>query len=187
MEEYQLQLFYYTDSMSNGFCYDRALLMARAFLDSDDDVKLVYASVNSIKLNPLYISDDEMYADHCILEMTTKDGKHLIYDTSTGFIYDKWLYWLKENPKVRFVNSKERIKEFLQNEEMFSCVDIEKDKFVAPMILPLLEKTYGRPNEMYSQLGISLLQREIEHYKQVINYDGVCEEINKLSLKLIKK
>ena len=30
---------------------------------------------------------------------------------------------------------------------------------------------------MYSFLGIELLQREIEHYKKTINYDGVVEEI----------
>ena len=42
----------------------------------------------------------------------------------------------------------------------------------------MIEKTFGRPNEMYSLLGIELLQREIEHYKKTINYDGVVEEIS---------
>ena len=31
-----------SNSMSNGHCYDRALLMARAFLEEEDDVKLLY-------------------------------------------------------------------------------------------------------------------------------------------------
>ena len=30
--------------MSNGHCYDRALLMSQAFLDSEDDVKLLTVS-----------------------------------------------------------------------------------------------------------------------------------------------
>ena len=42
----------------------------------------------------------------------------------------------------------------------------------------MIEMTYGRPTEMYTMDGIELLQREIEHYKQVIDYDGVCREID---------
>ena len=38
--------------------------------------------------------------------------------------------------------------------------------------------SYGRPNEMYSLLGIELLQREIEYFKKKINYDDVCKEID---------
>ena len=54
----------------------------------------------------------------------------------------------------------------------------ERDKYIAPLVLPMIEKTFGRPNEKYSLLGIELLQREIEHYKKTINYDGVVEEIS---------
>ena len=42
----------------------------------------------------------------------------------------------------------------------------------------MIEKSYGRSKEMYSYLGIELLQREIEHFKKVINYDKVCQEID---------
>ena len=42
----------------------------------------------------------------------------------------------------------------------------------------MIERSYGRPTEMYSRLGIELLQREITHFKKVINYDGVCQEID---------
>ena len=38
--------------------------------------------------------------------------------------------------------------------------------------------SYGRPNEIYSLLGIELLQREIEYFKKKINYDDVCKEID---------
>ena len=51
----------------------------------------------------------------------------------------------------------------------------------------MIEKSFGRPNEIYSLEGIELLQREIEYYKQTIDYNGVVEEINqdirKLGLK----
>ena len=167
-----------SDGMTNGHCYDRALLMSRAFLDDEDDVQLLYADIDSLKLNPKFISDSPLYADHCIVERITKDGKHLIYDTSAGFVYDKKLYWLMEHPKVRKINSKESIIKFINEDEDFHPEDVERDKYIAPLVLPMIEKTFGRPNEMYSLLGIELLQREIEHYKNTINYDGVVEEIS---------
>lgn len=167
-----------SNGMTNGHCYDRALLMSRAFLNDEDDVQLLYADIDSLKLNPKFISDSPLYADHCIVERITKDGRHLIYDTSAGFIYDKKLYWLMEHPKVRKINNKESIIKFLNEDEEFHPEDVERDKYIAPLVLPMIEKTFGRPTEMYSQLGIELLQREIEHYKKTINYDGVVEEID---------
>ena len=166
-----------SNGMTNGYCYDRALLMSRAFLDDEEDVQLVYATVKSLKLNPEFISDDPLYADHCVVERTTKDGRHLIYDTSSGFIYDKRLYWLMENPKVRKVNSKESIKKFIENDEERYTEDVDRDKYAATLILPIIEKRFGKPTEFYSFKGIELLQREIEYYKQNINYTDVVEEM----------
>lgn len=165
-----------SNGMSNGYCYDRALLMSRAFLDEEDDIQLLYADVDSLKLNPEY---SPLYAKHCILERITKDGKHFIYDTSSGFIYNKNIYWLMEHPKVRKINNKESIIKFLKEDEEFHPQNIEHDKYVSPFILNMIEKTYGRPTELYSRLGIELLQREIEYYKKTINYDEIVDEINK--------
>ena len=168
-----------SNGMSNGHCYDRTLLMSRAFLDEEDDVQLVYATIDSLKLNPQFADkDDPLFADHCIVERITKDGEHLIYDTSSGFVYDKKLYWLMEHPKIRKVNKKSSIMKFVKSDEYYHPEDIERDKYVIPLILPMIEMTYGRPTEMYSHLGIELLQREIEHFKKVINYEDVCKEID---------
>lgn len=169
-----------SNGMSNGHCYDRALLMSRAFIDEDGDVQLVYASIDSLKLNPQYANrgDSPLFADHCIVERVTREGQHLIYDTSSGFVYDKKLYWLMEHPKVRKINSKDSIIKFVKSEEYYHPEDIERDKYASPLILPMIEMTYERPTEMYSMLGIELLQREIEHFKNVINYDDICREID---------
>lgn len=166
-----------SNAMTNGRCYDSALLMSRAFLEEDDDIKLVYATIDSLKLNPRFISDNPLYADHCILERITKDGRHLIYDTSSGFVYDKKLYWKMENPKVRKTNSKESIINFLKKEEFYYPEDPQRDKYASTLILPMIEMTYGRQNEMYSKKGIELLQREIEYYKMKIDYAEVVEEV----------
>lgn len=168
-----------SNAMTDAYCYDRALLMSRAFLEDEDEVQLLCASINSLKLNPKLICDDPLYADHCIVERTTEDGRHLIYDTSVGFIYDKSLYWMMENPKIRHISKKDVIKKYIEEDEKRYLKDLDKDKYVAPLILPMIEMTFGRPTEMYSAKGIELLQRKIEHFKQQISYDGVVDEIER--------
>ena len=168
-----------SDQMSNGHCYDRALLMSRAFLDEDCEVKLLYASIDSLRLNPEYIDDnDSMYSDHCIVEITPKGEKQFIIDTSSGFVYEKSLYWLMEHPKIRKVNNKESIIEYVKSNEYYYPEDIERDKYISSLIIPMIEMTYNKPNEIYSMLGIELLQREIEHFKKLINYEDICREID---------
>lgn len=166
------------DGISNGYCYDRATLLAQAFFDTNDDIQLIYADIDGLKLNPDYDSTIPLYADHCILERITKDGRHLIYDTSSGFIYDKDFYWKIENPVVRKVNNKESIKRFIYEDEDYHPTNLENDKYASLLILPLLESSYNRPNEMYACKGIELLQREIECYKKIINYNDLEKEVD---------
>lgn len=166
-----------SDGMTNGHCYDRALLMSRVFLDEEDDINLLYATIDSLKLNPKFICDDPLTYDHCIVERITKEGEELIYDTSSGLIYDKKMYWLMEHPKIRKVNNKESIIKFINEDEEIHPENVERDKYIAPLILPFLEKTFGKPNEMYTMLGMNLLKREIEHYKNKIHYTDMIEEI----------
>ena len=165
------------NTTSNGYCFDRALLLAQAFLDTDDDVQLVYALIDGLRLNPAYEEDrnDPDFAKHCFVERITKDGAHFIYDTSTGMVYDKDIYWQIERPKVLHINGKKDIIEFLKTEEFAHDEDIERDKYIAPIMLPAIESTYGKPFEFYSKLGV--LQREVDEYKKRINYRAVCEEI----------
>lgn len=83
-----------------------------------------------------------------------------------------------ERPNVRHSNGKDKIRQFVEEDEEYCPEDIDRDKYALPLILPFIEMTYGRPTEMYSLNGIELLQREIEHYKKVIDYDAVCQEID---------
>lgn len=167
-----------SDNMSNGHCYDRALLMARAFLDTEDDINLIYAKVNSLKYNPNYIDkNNPLYAEHCFVERITKEGKHLIYDTSLGFVFDKELYWKMEHPIVRYINNKKSIIKFVESDEYYK-EGIEINKYAASMLIPSIEMSYGGQYELYSYSEIGLLQREIKHFKNEIDYDDVCKEIN---------
>lgn len=161
-----------SNSMSNGYCYDRALLLAQAFLDTPDDVRLVYADVDSIRLNPLYVDDpDPHYSEHAFVERITKEGYHIIYDTSSGLIYDKDTYKKIENPKVNRINDKESIRKFIEDEKNIYKERFESDIYASLMILPMIEKTYGRPHEIYTISGLELLQREINHFKEKIKFD----------------
>lgn len=147
--------------LCNGYCRERALLLARAFIDEDDDINLILAEVDNIKLNPKYISDDRSYAEHCFLERITKDGKHLIYDTSTGFVYDKKLYWLMEHPKVNKIINKDTIKKYYDEKKEEQQIDYE---YMNDFIIPNVESTYVYNNEIYAMEG--MLQREVTRYKK---------------------
>lgn len=169
-------------AMTNGYCYDRASLLARAFLYETDDINLIYATLDSLRLNPEYICDDPLYADHCIVSQTTKDGRCLIYDTSTEIVYDKEMYWLIENPKIRKIDNKASIRKILLEEERIDPSCIKSDKYIARVILPMLEAEDLKEDEMYLAKEIELLQREIEHYKQETGYTAK----NKLLIKIDK-
>lgn len=82
-----------------------------------------------------------------------------------------------ENPKVRHINDKESIKRFIEDDEEHLIEDLDRDKYVTPLIIPMIEETYERPTEQYSARGIELLQREVELYKSLINYDELVKEI----------
>ena len=166
-----------SDGMSNGRCYDRALLVSKIFLDEPGDVRMIYALVDGLRLNPKLIDKkDPLYADHCIVERITKKGRHIIYDTSSGFVWDKRLYWLLEHPKVRKVNDKAAIAEFIKYEDSRNP-NGTGDSFASLFVLPVIEKSYSKPNEAYALEGIELLQREVEHYKKVIGYDNLRKEV----------
>lgn len=147
--------------LSNGNCYDRALLLSRAFLDEEDDIKLICADIDNIKLNPKFISDEPSYAEHCFLERITKDGRHLIYDTSTGFVYDKKLYWAMEKPKIYKIIDKETIIKYYEENLEEQKIDYT---LMNDIIIPNVELTYGDNNEIYAMEGI--LQREVARYKK---------------------
>lgn len=163
-------------SLCNGNCYDRAKLMSRAFLEEEGDVSLVYASVNSLKLDPQLINcNNPKYAEHCVVERVTKNGHHLIYDTSSTLVYDKRLYWLMEHPKVRKIEDKNAIIESIQAEEHDHPEDVERDKYNSSLIFPIIEMTYDKPTEIYAR-GNGLLQREVEHFKKIVEYDDMYQE-----------
>ena len=152
-------------ALTDGNCYDRALLMSRVFLEDDGDVRLIYATVADLKFNPAYKNGD---GDHSFVERTTKTGKHFIYDTSIGFVYTKWIYWLINFPKVRHINEKDKIIKFVEEEQgvCSSSSPYVDGAFALDLIIPSIEANYDRKGEMYAMFGV--LQREVEIFKDKV-------------------
>lgn len=159
------------NGMSNGYCYDRALLMSRAFLDEENDVQLVYADIDSLKLKPKLINSNNPRAyEHCFVEKITPDKKHLIYDTSYGLIFSKKIYYSIENPNIRKIVSKQQLINFVNKQNELYTENIEEFKYSVPFILPIIETNCYKDKEIYSEQ----LKKEIQALKKLINYDAIC-------------
>lgn len=163
--------------MSNGHCYDRGPLVTLGF--GEDDFKVVNADIDSLKLNPKYIDEyregkvSKYYPSHCFAERTKKDGTTWVYDTSVGLVFEKSLYYKMENPKITKVNDKKSTAEFLYYDFQRDS-DIEKDKYILPLVLPNIENCMTPTQPFY----LEQLKKEIEILKKEVNYNDICNEID---------
>jgi len=162
-------------ALCDGHCYDRSVLVTLGF--GDDDFNVINAHVDGIGLNPEYIYKNdnypsEFYDSHSFAERILSDGSCWIYDTSLGLVFDKRLYWLIERPRVIKINNKQATMNFCEWQDIKNA-DIERDKYVLPLVLPMIEGYLDKHKEMYEDC----LKREIELLKKKINYDGLCREI----------
>lgn len=168
------------DDMVRHKCYDRAVLMTHAF--KDDEFKVVHASIDGIRLDPRCIEafgNDPLYADHCFVEKKDENGKTWVYDTTDMLIYDKDLYYKMYRPVVRNVNSKEETLSFCDFVDVENA-DVERDKYIAPLLLPTIEKSISRQKIYRKEL-----EKELLLYKKEIDYDTLCLEMP--SAKVCKK
>ena len=162
--------------MANGNCYNLGRLVTLGF--GCDDFRVVYADIDELKLNPMFISKynngelDSSYSVHCFAERKTKDGKTWVYDTSSGFVIEKTLYYRMQNPKIRDVKDRRDTVMSLKN-ELLNC-NIEKDKKSLPFILPCLEANL-KPIQFFY---LDQLKSELSRFKQDVDYDFLCKNIN---------
>ncbi len=163
------------DKLSNGFCYDRASLITLGF--GDDDFQVVSANIDNLRLNPKYIDtyrlQDVNYANHCFAERIKSDGTTWVYDTSVGLVFEKNLYYKLERPQITKLNDKASTLEFMKSTNQFS-LDIGDDKYILPMVLPMLEKYLVPVQPFY----LETLKEEIDVLKTAINYEKLVEEID---------
>ena len=127
--------------MSNGHCYDRALLIAEAL--QDGNIQFVYATIDGIRLNPKVEQDNPMYADYCFLE-------HL---------------------KVRKINFKAEIAKVLDTEKKpYKNDDEYIVTFVLPILEMYYENQdewYAKPGIELLQREVEQFKKKI-HYEQLV-------------------
>lgn len=146
--------------LSNSIDNDGTFLMAKAFIDDPNtyDLNIVYAYVNSIKLNPDYQKSPEEFNKRIVLERITTDGKDLYYDTTSGLIFDADTWIQIENPGFIKATSKKQIINAIKNEKN------EQNNQNAITLLPIVEAHYNDSNEIYKEK----LQKEVELFKTQI-------------------
>ena len=135
----------------NGFCYDRAPLLTFGF--GNDDYNVVYADVDTIKLNPTNVEmvkagilREKDYAGHCYVERY--DGNNTwVYDSSMGLIFEKSLFEKLENPKEKFRHTKKETEEFLK---YYVYNGLRDGDVLSSYTLSMLE-TYSLPVQEFYQ------------------------------------
>lgn len=145
-------------------CYDRGMMLSMGL----DEFDIVWGSTRSIRFE---IMRDEgkfhnilIRSDHFWVE---SDG--WVYDTTRGFKVKKWLYYILETPIIR----SRKNQDWCHEQDLYKrdlAGNIEQDKYALPIIIPLLEPIKKSLN---SELAI----KELDLFKQFINYDGLCKEM----------
>lgn len=140
-----------SNTLKNESTYSGAYLLSLAFLGENDKVRMIFGFTNSSRYNP-FIPDN--YA-HCLVE-TIEDGKHLIYDTNSGLVYDKEYYNILEKLDVRLVRGKKALLQVALRQEP-SELNID----VASKYIEDLNNTYYDSDSLrVRELG-NLYQREL--------------------------
>ncbi len=159
-----------------GKCYDRAVLACFAF--EDVDYQVVHANVDSIRYNRKTVAEvnywleqgkeiSSRYPNHCFVEFKLGNVTWVL-DTTDGLVYEKHLYYLINNPEITCIRSKAETLEFPDYRDIANA-DFEKDKWIVPTLLPVIEQQI-EDSSMYKELA----RREIQIFKDRINYDELC-------------
>lgn len=169
-------------SWTSGKCYDKALILASAFHDCKD-VWMVDADTQAISLNPDNLEDcrrklgylPEHYGNHCFVEIKDKNGVTWVFDTTKGYAIEKTLYYKIEKPIITKINDKSAILSNPEYQDMLNQ-NLEHDKYLLHMIMPNIEAMVQKEKEN-GRLYSEQLENEIRLFKERINYDGLCQEI----------
>ena len=159
-----------------GKCYDRAVLACFAL--EDIDYQVVHANIDSIRYNKATVKEvnywlergekiSDKYPNHCFVEFKSGSTTWVI-DTTDGLIYEKHLYYLINHPDINCIRTKQETIEFPDYIDIANA-DIEKDKWVVPTLLPIIERQIEE-SSLYKEQA----KREIQLFKEHIHYEELC-------------
>jgi len=144
------------NKMCNGMCYDRSMLITMGM----DDFQLVNGAIKGLELRFGLESANHSWAE----------SNGWVYDTSLGYKIEKDLYYQMEEPLINKINSKQSCLDYIEYQEILEA-DIEKDKYVVPMLMPIWESLI--PTSLFPEW----LEQEITLFKEQIKYDELCQEV----------
>lgn len=150
--------------LCQGNCYDMALLSIFGF--KDDDFLIIDALVKSIKINPenrKKFKNVKNYNIHSFALRRKSDGSEWIYDPTSGFVYEKNLYFKLEKPKVIQIYNRQKVLNHPRYKKIQNT-SIESDISSLPLILPFIEEK----KEIITPYRKSFIE-ELELYKQKLN------------------
>lgn len=78
-----------------------------------------------------------------------------------------------ERPDIRKINNKEATLTYCEYQDIKN-VDIDRDKYVLPLVFPMIEKIVNNTDRLYSEV----IKKEIELLKKRIDYEQLCYEID---------
>ena len=150
-----------TDMFSVAEIY-RALILARALIDEEEDIEIIYLENNSVK--------DGSPRIHCVVERTTAEGEHYIYDTYNGLMFSRKMYQFLEECKVTRTMGKDSIIRYMNQAREKNPERFQLDENAIAITMPILEKSLEKEPQFYEKVARDLLKNEIEYFKQKINY-----------------
>ena len=162
--------------LCDGYCLDRSVMITNGF--GDDDFNIVLADVDSIKLNPEYIDkysgSEEQWAYHSFAERTLSDGSVWVYDTSSGLVIKKDLYYKIESPSVYSSGVKSKSETLQYREPLYKTEDtIGDDMYAAVLSMPNIKLVASLDDYIYADA----LKREIDLFEQSDLYTAARREI----------
>ncbi len=169
-----LSIILLSHDLCNSFCLSRASFVTNGF--QDDEFNLVWAQIDGLKYNKKYMEEAKVnprITYHLFAERIKKDGTTWVFDTSSGLIIEKNLYYQMEHPRIISKLSKRRVLSYPNPcKELKSLGDL---KYLIPFLMPRIETSLER-EDMYFQE----LKNEIELFKKQVAYENLCQELNSL-------
>lgn len=159
-------------------CYDRSVLACVGL--EDLDYQVVHANIDSIRYNKADVAlvnyylargqkISENYANHCFVEYKSGDTTWVL-DTTDGLIYEKRFYYFLNHPEITCIRTKEETMAFPDYIDIAKA-DIEKDKWAALTILPVIEAQIEE-SSLYKEMA----RREIKMFKEKIKFDEISKQ-----------
>lgn len=166
--------------LSNCVCfgkkYDRSLLLARAFMEDQEDFQIVYASIESLRTEFRHnIGDLSLDVNgltrRYLVERTTTDGEHYIYDPFTGLLYDKDMYEVLEKPKIVNTMGKDSIDKYIKCEMAGNEANKVLDEHLVLLLIPYIEKSYDKIAKDTIPELVNMLKDEVNYFKELLSKD----------------